>query len=89
VTYFEAKDQAPPKEEKPKTEPKKRRRKSKEEREQWLIEKAELEASLPLFEKKIEDQLEVPLRDLRSEIPQDSHWCVKKNSEGKNVLWYG
>lgn len=34
VTHFEAKDQAPPKEEKPKTEPKKRGRKSKEEREQ-------------------------------------------------------
>ena len=61
ATHFEAKDQAPPKEEKPKTEPKKRGRKSKEEREQWLIEKAEREANLPLFEKKIEEQLDVPL----------------------------
>ena len=41
ATHFEAKDQAPPKEEKPKTEPKKRGRRSKEEREQWLIDKAE------------------------------------------------
>ena len=29
-------------------------------REQWLVEEAEREASLPLFEKKIEDQLDVP-----------------------------
>jgi transposase len=48
ATHFDAKDQAPQKEEKPQTEPKKRGRKSKEEREQWLIEKAEIEANLPL-----------------------------------------
>lgn len=89
ATHFEAKDQAPQKEEKPKTEPKKRGRKSKEEREQWLIEKAEREANLPLFEKKIEDQLDVPLDQLRSEIPQNPEWGVKKNSEGKNVFWFG
>ncbi|MTT31394.1 IS1182 family transposase [Terrilactibacillus sp. BCM23-1] len=89
ATHFEAKDQAPPKEEKPKTEPKKRGRKSKEDREQWLVEKAEREASTPLFEKKIEDQLDVPLAELRAEIPQDPEWGVKKNSEGKNVFWYG
>jgi transposase len=69
ATHFEATDQAPPKEEKPIKDPKKRGRKSKEEREQWLIEKAELEASLPLFEKKIEDQLDVPLNELRANIP--------------------
>lgn len=51
-THFEARDQASLKEEKPKTEPKKRGRKSKEEREQWLIEKAELEANLPLLKRK-------------------------------------
>src|SRR5690606_7584991 len=89
ATHFEAKDQAPPKEEQPKIEPKKRGRKSKEERERWMIEKAEREASLPLFEKKIEDQLDVPLAELRSEIPEDPQWGVKKNSEGKNVFWYG
>lgn len=89
ATHFEAKDQAPPKEEKPKTEPKKRGRKSKEEREQWLIEKAEHEANLPLFEKKIEEQLDVPLDQLRSEIPHNPEWGVKKNSEGKNVFWFG
>lgn len=78
ATHFEAKDQAPPKEEKPKIEPKKRGRKSKEEREQWLIEKTEREASLPLFEKKIEEQLDVPLEQLRAEIPQNPEWGVKK-----------
>jgi len=89
ATHFEARDQAPPKEEKQKTEPKKRGRKSKEEREQWLIEQAEKEANQPLFEKKIETQLDVPLAELRNEVPQDPKWGVKKNSEGKNVFWYG
>ncbi|MFU0789022.1 transposase [Virgibacillus proomii] len=89
ATHFEARDQAPPKEEKPKAEPKKRGRKSKEEREKWLIEQAEKEAHLPLFEKKIKAQLNVPLAELRAEVPQDPKWGVKKNSEGKNVFWYG
>jgi transposase len=89
ATHFEAKDQAPQKEDKPQTEPKKRGRKSKEEREQWLIEKADLEANLPLFEKKIEDQLDVPLDELRAGIPQDPQQGVKKNSEGKNIFLYG
>lgn len=35
---------------------------------EWLLEKAEQEANLPLFEKKDEDQLYVPLVDLRSEF---------------------
>jgi transposase len=89
ATHFEARDQAPPKEEKSDTEPKKRGRKSKEEREQWLIEKTKREANLPLFEKKIEDQLTVPIAELRAKIPQDPQLGVKKNSEGKNEFWYG
>ncbi len=89
ATHFEAQDQAPPKEEKPETKPKKRGRKSKQERQQWLAEKAEREANLPIYEKKIESQLDVPLTELRAEIPQDPQWGVKKNSEGKNVFWYG
>ncbi|GBF11204.1 IS5/IS1182 family transposase [Tepidibacillus sp. HK-1] len=89
ASHFEARDQAPPKDEKPETEPKKRGRKSKAEREQWLVEQAEHEANLPLFEKKIEDQLDVPLVELRTKIPQEPRWGVKKNSEGKNVFWYG
>jgi transposase len=40
-------------------------------------------ANLPLFEKKIEAQLDVPLAQLCQEIPQDPKWGVKKNSEGK------
>jgi transposase len=89
ATHFEACDKAPLKEEQPQVEPKKRGRKSKIEREQWLIEQAEREATLSIFEKKIEDQLDVPLAELRAEIPQDPQWGVKKNSEGKNVFWYG
>ena len=61
ATHFEARDQAPPKEEKPKTEPKKRGRKLKAEREQWLVEQAEKEATLPLFEKKIKAQLDASI----------------------------
>lgn len=89
ATHFEARDQAPSKEEKSKPEPKKRGRKSKEERDQWLKEQAEKEASLPLYEKKIEAQLDAPLDELRSEMPVDPKWGVKKNSEGKNVFWFG
>jgi transposase len=87
--HFESRDQAPPKGEKPKNEPKKRGRKSKEEREQWLKDQAEKEANLPLYEKKIETQLDVPLDELLAEIPRDPKWGVKKNSEGKNVFWFG
>src|SRR5690625_3222904 len=89
ATHFEARDQAPPKEEKPKTKPKKRGRKPKEEREQWLKEQAEKEANMPLYEKKIEAQLDASLPELRNGVPQDPKWGIKKNSKGKNVYWYG
>ena len=89
ATHFEARDQAPPKEEKPKPAPKKRGRKSKEERDGWLKKQAEKEANMPLYEKKIEAQLDTPLDELRAEVPQDPKWGVKKNSEGKNVFWFG
>src|SRR5690625_5725057 len=82
-------DQAPAKEEKQKSKPKKRGRKPKHEREQWLKEQAETEANLSIYEKKIEAQLDVSLYDLRSEVPQDRKWGVKKNSDGKNELWFG
>src|SRR5699024_12800471 len=77
------------KKEKPESKPKKRGRKPKAERNQWLKEQAEKEANLPIYEKKIEAQLDVPLAELRSEVPQDPKWVVKKNSEGKNVFWFG
>lgn len=70
ATHFEARDQAPPKEDKPKPESKKRGHKSKEEREQWLKKQAEKEANLPLYDKKIEVQLDIPLTKLRTEAPQ-------------------
>lgn len=89
ATHFEARDQAPVKEKKEKPEPKKRGRKSKEERDQWLKEQAEKEANLPLYGKKIEAQLDASLSELRNGIPYDPKWGIKKNSEGKNVFWFG
>jgi transposase len=89
ATHVDARDQAPFKKEQVEKEPKKRGRKKKEEREQWLIEKAAEEANLPLYEKTIAAQLDVPLSELRASIPTNPEWGVKKNSEGKNVFWYG
>ena len=89
ATHFEARDQAPAKVEQEKPTPKKRERKSNAEREQWLKEKAETEANLPLYEKKIEAQLPATLLELRQEVPKAPQWGVKKNSDGKNVFWYG
>lgn len=51
----------PAKEEKEKTAPKKRGRKPKEDREKWLKEQVEKKANLPLYEKKIETQLDASL----------------------------
>src|SRR5690625_544772 len=70
-------------------EPKKCGRKPKAASEQWLKEEAEIEANLPIYEKKIEDQLGVPLDELRTKVPQHPKWGVKKNSEGKNEFWFG
>lgn len=89
ATHVEAHDCAPQKKEAVEKEPKKRGRKKKEEREQWLAEKAEEEASLPLYEKKIADQLDILLSELRASVPIHPEWGVKKNSEGKNVFWFG
>ncbi len=89
ATHIEAHDQAPSKEEKPKPEPKKRGRKSKEEKEKWLQEQAGREVALPIFEKRIEAQLDASLVELRSAVPLDPKWGIKKNSEGKNVFWFG
>ena len=71
ATHFEARDQAPQKEDKPKPEPKKRGRKPKEERDEWLKEQAEQAANLPLYDKKIEVQLDTTLDELRSEMSLD------------------
>ncbi|WP_010530510.1 IS1182 family transposase [Lentibacillus jeotgali] len=89
ATHFEARDQAPPKQEKSKPEPKKHGRKSKEERDQWLKKQAEKEANMALYDKRIEAQLGVSLTELRDEVPRDPQWGVKKNSKGKNESWFG
>ena len=87
ATHVETRVRAPFRLDKAKKEPKKRGRKKKEEHEQWLIEKAEIEANLLLYEKKIENQLDVCLKELRSSIPTQPKWGIKKSSEGKNVFW--
>ncbi len=88
--HFEARDQAPSKKEvEEKAMPKQRGRKSKAEREQWLKDKEAKEASLPIFEKKIEDQLDVSNDELHGQMPLEPKWGVKKNSEGRNVFWFG
>lgn len=87
--HFEARDQAPAQEKKDKPEPKKRGRKKKEEKEQYDQQKLEEEQNKTLYEKPITEQLDVSLEELRSEIPIKPAWGIKKNSEGKNVFWYG
>lgn len=89
ATHIEARDQAPAKQEKEKTEPKKRGRKSKAEREAWLKQKQDEEEQKPIFEKEIAAQLSEPFSVLRDQMPLDPQWGVKKNSDGKNVFWYG
>ncbi|GAA0358770.1 IS1182 family transposase [Bacillus horti] len=88
-THIAARDQAPPKEEKVEPKPKKRGRKTKAEHEQWLVEKAEQEANATIYEKTIEDQLDITLEELRISTPLTPEWGVKKNSAGKNVFWFG
>jgi len=89
ATHIEARDQAPPRKKKEKQPPKKRGPKPKAERAQWEKEKQEKEEALPLYEKKIEAQLQEGLKTLRREMPQAPQWGVKKNSENQNVFWYG
>src|SRR5699024_8384742 len=48
ATHFEARDQTPPKQDKPKAQAKKRHRKPTAEREHWIKEKADREANLPI-----------------------------------------
>ncbi|MBD8068116.1 transposase [Bacillus sp. PS06] len=89
ASHFEARDQATTQEKKPKREPKKRGRKKKEEKEQYDQQKLEEEQTKSLYEKPIADQLDSSLEELRNEIPTDPAWGIKKNSEGKNVFWFG
>lgn len=89
ASYYEARDRASIQEKKPKPEPKRRGRKKKEEKEQYDLKKREEETNKPLFEKPVADQLDVSLKELRTQMPIEPAWGVKKNSEGKNEFWYG
>src|SRR5690606_26840154 len=66
-----------------------RGRKSKAEREAWLKQKQEEEEQKPIFEKEIAAQLSETFHHLRDQMPLDPQWGVKKNSDGKNIFWYG
>lgn len=48
-----------------------------------LKEKAEKEANLPIYEKRIEDQLHVLLDNLRTEVPQTPKSVVRKTVKVK------
>lgn len=92
ATHIEARDRKPDKKKDDvvvEQSPKKRGRKPKAEREKWLKEQQVLEENRPLFEKKIEDQLPYSFAELAQQIPKNPEWGIKKNSEGKNVFWYG
>ncbi len=69
--------------------PKKRGRKSKEEREAWLLEQAEIEANLTTYEKKLAAQLTISHCHTLQDMPIEPKWGVKKNSDGKNTFWFG
>ncbi|WP_240378234.1 transposase, partial [Bacillus piscicola] len=88
-SHFEARDRAQASGKKEKSEPKKRGRKSKAEREKWLKEKQARENALPIYEKEIVHQLPESAETLFKEAPIDPKWGVKKNSDGKNVYWFG
>src|SRR5699024_4868951 len=47
------------------------------------------QANRPLYAKNIEAQLTASLTESRTDVPRAPQWGVKKNSEGKNVYWYG
>ena len=44
---------------------------------------------MPLYDKNMKAQSDIPLAELRAEVPQTPKWGVKKNSEGQNVYWFG
>lgn len=88
--HFEARDKATSsKDKKAEKTSQKRGRKPKADQEQWEQEKAAREAALSIFEKKTEDQLDVSYEELHDQMPLHPQWGVKKNSEGKNLSWFG
>lgn len=89
ATHFEARDRAKASDKKEKPAPKKRGRKPKAEREQWLKQKQAEEDALPIYEKEIVHQLSESVETLFTEAPLDPKWSIKKNSDGKNIFWFG
>lgn len=89
ATHFEARDRAKASDKKEKPAPKKRGRKPKAEREQWLKQKQAEEDALPIYEKEIVHQLSESVETLFTEAPLDPKWGIKKNSDGKNIFWFG
>jgi transposase len=89
ATHFESRDRSTPQVKKTTREPKKRGRKPKTEQEAFKLEVQEKESQQSIYEKKIEDQLPIPLEALRAEVPLEPNWGIKKNSEGKNTFWFG
>src|SRR5699024_12517953 len=89
ATHFEARDQAPPKQDEEKLAPRKRGRKSKAERDQWICEQAEEEANKARYDKKIEAQLTSTVADLREDVRRARHRGDQKNSQVKNGCWTG
>lgn len=45
--------------------------------------------TFPFTKSPLKQQLDVSLDDLRTLIPIDPKWGIKKNSEGKNAYWFG
>ena len=89
ATHFEARDRAKATEKKEKPAPKKRGRKPKAEREQWLKDKQAEHVARPIYEKEIVHQLAESADTLFKEAPLAPQWGVKKNSDGKNIFWFG
>ena len=88
ATHVESRDRSTPQEKKPKPQPKKRGRKSKAAQVAFQKETQEQEEQKTIYEKKIEHQLDIDLETLRTAIPSQPNWGIKKNSEGKNTFWF-
>jgi transposase len=89
ATHFESRDRSTPQEKKPPREPKKARMETKAEQGAFQLEVQEKKNQKSIYEKKIEDQLPISLKTLRTEDPLEPNWDIKKNSEGKNTFWFG
>lgn len=42
-----------------------------------------------LYDEKVEEQLHYTAKELIDQMPMTPQWGIKKNSDGKNVYWYG